>query len=161
MYKRHRYLLAVLTFSIAAIAYYLEIDFYTISSEMINLVSIALAIYSIVLGALCGDSELAKKMRRTVDGTFKDRTQQGVLNSYISQALSLGIATIILAVVVLVLHDERRLTHLYVLSEAKEVINLKPIYQIISAIGTALSFSNFFYIAVITKFIMRRLVWNK
>lgn len=161
MYKKHQFILAILLIMVSIGAYCVEVDFYCIASEMINLVSIALAIYSIVLGALCGDSELAKKMRSTPDSIYKDRTQQGVLNSYISQALLFGILTIVIAAGIMIVHDDRWLVYLYSYSEDNLVVGLTLVYRIASSIAIGLAGANFFYIGVIAKFIMNRLVWNK
>lgn len=162
MHKPDRYVLTVLSLLTLVITFHFSADFNLIASESINLVSFALAVYSVALGALAGDSELAKSMRSTVDPKSNgEQTEQGTLNSYIRCALLLGCTTIIVATLIIVLHDERWLRKLYYFAWGSRVIGLKLTYRILSSIGFTLFACNFFFMYRIIQFILNRITWNK
>lgn len=161
MYKRDKAILFLILVVACSIAYFFAFDFFNIASETISLVALALTVYSIALTSLSGESKLAVYMRKTVDPSSNgERTQIGTLNVYIKVALFFGIATIITAAIFLVLHDERWLQKLYLMSWRNRVLGLRNPYKGFSAMSFGLFSCNFFFVYKIITFILNRATYN-
>ena len=161
MDRKDRSILALIFAVIGVVAYYYSYDFYNISSETISLISLALAIYSIALTALSGNSELAIKMRKTVDPNSNgERTHIGTINLYIKRAFFFGFATIIVAATSLILHDERWLRKLYLMTWGNRMLGLRSSYRIFSSLCFALFGCNFFFMHKIITLILNRITYN-
>ena len=90
MYKRHKWLIAVIFVTVFIVAAFLKADYSEIAESSISVMAIAIAVYigatSVILG-----SAYAEKMKSQVDPEIRTSSSLGVLASYLRTAGTLGI----------------------------------------------------------------------
>lgn len=101
MYKKHRRLIVVIFIVVSMIGYLCEINYDLIASEVITIVSIALAVYIASFSQLAS-SQLANQMKNTSDKKIPGKSQLGVIAQYLKAALVFGLSSIVISCVCLV-----------------------------------------------------------
>ena len=90
MYKRHKWLIAVIFVTVFIVAAFLKADYSEIAESSISVMAIAIAVYigatSVILG-----SAYAEKMKSQVDPEIRTSSSLGVLASYLRTAGAFGI----------------------------------------------------------------------
>lgn len=98
MYKKDKKHIIITFVMVFIITFFLELDFNYISSDCISIVSCALAIYAICIGALIG-SPLLENLQNTVDSQIRYKTQLGIIKQYIKNATFISVITLIFSCV--------------------------------------------------------------
>ena len=107
MYKAHKF---ILSFSIVAAwtgSFFLKIDFTPIASAGIDLIAICTAVYLAVYPAIQGNQTLCEKLNKQ-DKKIRNKSEIGVLNTYIIVGLILGLISIIAFCALLVINDRNK-----------------------------------------------------
>lgn len=153
MYKLHKIIQIFVFIFISLLSFFIKIDYSSIASDSIEVVSIALAVYLAAYAGLQGDSNLAKSLRTKEDKKVKTKTQLGVFNSYIKTALLIGLSTIVISFTIIVIDKYFSLD---------TTITIKTDwYYVLSSISFALFALNLVLICLIGRFIINRISWDK
>ena len=135
--------LAIITF---AVSICWELDFNSIADAGLTLCSIVLAVYiAAVIGLI--NTNLAKKMAKSIAPQDDTNTQLGVLVKYFKYAIFISIATIILSSLNLLFYYE-------------DLVKIL-LYRVFSAISLVVYFENLLFFIFIVKFILNRQIWDK
>lgn len=95
MYKKHRTVIVMLFILISVVGYLCGIKYELIASEVITIISIALAVYIASFSQLAS-SQLAKEMKVTSDKIIPGKSQLGVIAQYLKAALVFGLLSIVI-----------------------------------------------------------------
>lgn len=149
MEKRDR----ILAFSIGAVAAYcgykFSLDYSKIAESGLTLSSIVLAVYiAAIIGLI--NTDLAKKMQKTVATPQKDRTQLGVLTLYFKIASFCSIGTILISSLILIIPAPTPTT-----AQA-----LSCAWSALSILGLVFYVENLVFLAIIMRFMLNRQIWN-
>ncbi|MDK2802658.1 MAG: hypothetical protein KFW09_04695 [Oscillospiraceae bacterium] len=154
MYSKHKRIITLTFILVLITTYFLEIDFVDIASDCISMVSFGLAVYAICISNLIG-SPLIQKLGTTIDHEFSNKTQLGVIKSYIKSSMVISIITIIFG-----FFSKLKIGNTELLIIENELIisilNFLNIGQIFSSICFALFALNFIFIILIFIFIMNK-----
>lgn len=128
--------------------YRFGLDYSKIAESGLTLCSIVLAVYiSAIVGLI--NSDLAKKMQKTVSEKQKDRTQLGVLTQYFKLASACSIGTIIVSSVILLIEIGPNPSQL-----------ILCIWSAVSVLGLVLYVENLVFFIIILRFMLNRQIWN-
>lgn len=151
MYKNHKRAIAVTFVLVFILTFFLGVDFEDIASDCISIVSFALAVYAICIGALI-ESPLLKILHKNADEQIKERTQLGVLKNYIKTAIYVSIITLVLACISKVKTNNP--TVILILDK----LNCLGLEQLFSSLCFSFFALNFLFIIFIFMFIINRQV---
>ena len=140
MYKKHKLIIIFGFISLFFISCYFELDYSKISSEGITIVSIALAVYIASFSSLT-TSTLAKIMENKSDRRIPGKSELGVLEAYLQNAIALGLGCITMSCICKLLDKE-------FLGEIG--------YKVLSSVGIALLGVNIIFIWLLFKFMLNR-----
>lgn len=149
MEKRDR----ILTFAVGAIVAYcgykFGLDYSEIAESGLTLFSIVLAVYiAAIIGLI--NTDLAKKMQKTVAAPRKDRTQLGVLTLYFKIASFCSVCTILISSLILLIPEPAPAT-----AQA-----LSCAWSALSILGLVFYVENLVFLAIIMRFMLNRQIWN-
>lgn len=119
-----------------------------IAESGLTLSSIVLAVYVAAITGLI-NSDLAKKMQKSIAARQKDKTQLGVLTRYFKIATSYSIATIFVSSLILLVKEP----------ESTEVV-LFYAWSILSLCGLVFYIENLVLLAMVIRFMLNRQIWN-
>lgn len=128
-----------------------KLDYAPIAESGLTLSSIVLAVYiAAIIGLI--NSDLAKKMSKTVASPSNDKTQLGILTHYFKVACFASICTILVSSLVLllpkpILDDENVVFHHF--------------RKGMSLLGLLSYIENLVFLAIIIRFMLNRQIWNK
>lgn len=127
-----------------------SLDYSSIAESGLTLSSIVLAVYiAAIIGLI--NSDLAKKMQKTVAGSQKDRTQLGVLTLYFKLASFCAIATIVISSIILLAEKPA--------PSAAELLHY--LWSALSVLGIIAYAENLVFLAMIMRFMLNRQIWDK
>lgn len=175
MYKKHRWLLLILSLAIGIGSILLCFDFSSISSDVISVVSISSALYLAAYAGIQASPELRKKLKE-VDTVRKDKSQIYILNSYIKTALVLNVLAIIIACISqlvdgriahnyncvhmnLCLHDLAEKSCLCSSSNCTDLWKITK--AVTSFLGVSIFSANLIQMCFIGKFVINRIAFDK
>lgn len=146
MYKEHFIPLIVIAVLTAATSWIFNLHYEKIASDAITVVSIAIAVCLTAITLLIG-SKIADAMKHQ-DPKIKTKTQMGVLISYLSRAIRIGILSITVSCVAeIYCTDKFNSTH-------------PNLQHAISSTGFSLFAATLFFMWIIFKFISAALLRN-
>lgn len=119
-----------------------------IAENGLTLSSIVLAVYVAAITGLI-NSDLAKKMQKSIAARQKDKTQLGVLTQYFKIATSYSIATIFVSSLILLVKAPK----------STEVV-LFYAWSILSLCGLVFYVENLVLLAMVIRFMLNRQIWN-
>lgn len=119
-----------------------------IAEHGLTLSSIVLAVYVAAITGLI-NSDLAKKMQKSIATWQKDKTQLGVLTQYFKIAVFYSIATIFVSSLILLVKAPN----------PTEVV-LSYAWSILSLCGLVFYIENLVLLAMIIRFMLNRQIWN-
>lgn len=146
MYRKHRWKLGCVIILICLLSYLLKLDYSTVASEGITVVSIVLAIYMTSFSNLIA-SDLAEELKQIQDKEMKEKSQMGVLKGYLNIAVGTGIVNIVLGI--LVLTFEKKLGEEWFW-----------VYDLICSVGFASLGANIYMMYLLYKFMVNRQMWH-
>lgn len=150
MEKNDRGLVGVVGVICALCGALFSLDYSLIAESGLTLSSIVLAVYiAAIIGLI--NSDLAKKMQKTVAGSQKDRTQLGVLTLYFKLASFCAIATIVISSVILLAEKPA--------PSAAELLHY--LWSALSVLGIIAYAENLVFLAMIMRFMLNRQIWDK
>ncbi len=161
-HKKHTKMLFAFIF---ALSFILRWNFTSIASDSISFISIALAIYTVSIGALIGSS-FAEELKNITHRERKDLTQLDMISNYMKLGIIMSMITIILSLVVKLDHSFLlELFHIMII----DIFNNETLWRVLYGIGkqifmsTCFSFlsMNFIFMWYVFKFIINRQVDNR
>ena len=150
MYRIHKFFIGSIFLLTFLGIYYFDLNYKTIASDGITVVSIVLAIYMTSFSSLIS-SDLAEKMKNRHDKKIPRKSQLGVLRSYLNTAVAFGISNIVLSCLCLLLERYQKKT-----GKAFDIA-----YKFLSSAGGATLAVNLFLMFLLYKFMVNRQMWNK
>lgn len=145
MYFKDKIILFIVSCISLVSSWLWKFDYADIASDSMTIISIALAVYMTIFSSLMS-SELADKMKKTKDNYFKEKTEMGVLQTYLKNAIYVGCINILLSCGVLIIESKK--------------IN-QYIYLFISSIGITTLVCNIYFMYLMYKFMINRQLWGK
>ena len=148
MEKRDRILALAVGVIVGVCGYRFNLDYSRIANHGLTLCSIVLAVYIAAIVGLI-NSDLAKKMKKTVATKQSDKTQLGVLTTYFKHASACSVGTIIVSSVIL-------------LVDTSAVLGQIALYawSVLSLLGLVLYAENLVFLTMILRFMLNRQIWN-
>ena len=161
MERKHKKVSTWLFWIVFVATFFLSWNFKTIASDSISFISIALAIYTVSIGALIG-SNFSEKLRDTVHPERKDLTQLDVISNYMKYGIIIAMITILLSLFV-------QLDHSFILGLIHRILKRdilwKILYNIVKQLLMSACFSflslNFLFVWYVFTFIINRQVDNR
>lgn len=133
----------------AACGYIFNLDYLRIAESGLTLSSIVLAVYiAAVVGLI--NSELSKKMKKTVAASRNDKSQLGVLVSYFKIAIFFSISTILASSLILLLSPPN--------NEACTMTLF--LWTLLSVAGLVFYIENLTFLIIILRFMLNRQIWD-
>ena len=148
MEKRDNLLVLIVGGIVGFCGYKFDLDYSKIAESGLALCSIVLAVYIAAIVGLI-NSDLAKKMQKTVSASQKDRTQLGVLTQYFKFASACSIGTIIVSSLILLLEVDVDSSQLVLCAQS-----------VLSVLGLVLYVENLVFLTMILRFMLNRQIWN-
>ena len=152
MYKRHKWLIAVIFVTVFIVAAFLEADYSEIAESSISVMAIAIAVYigatSVILG-----SAYAEKMKSQVDPEIRTSSSLGVLASYLRTAGTFGIGTIVISTMYSLGIGNQQLMALFSGNHHLEWI-VESIHNVISSLACGLFAVNIVFMYLILVFLI-------
>lgn len=149
MRKVDKILCSVVATVVGILTYFLEIDYTAIAGEGLTLSSIVLAVYvAAIIGLI--NTDLAKKMAKTLSAPKSESTQLGQLTTYFRHASSYAIATIIISSIALIIPEP----------EAPNLV-MDTVKQVLSISGLMVYALNLMFLGLILRFMLNRQIWNE
>lgn len=148
MEKRDRILLVAIGVAVGFCGYRFKLDYSRIADHGLTLCSIVLAVYIAAIVGLI-NSDLAKKMKKTVASKQTDKTKLGVLTKYFKHASSCSIGTIIISSMVLLVEESATLSQPALCA-----------WSALSLLGLVLYIENLVFLTIILRFMLNRQIWN-
>lgn len=129
--------------------YIFNLDYLKIAESGLTLSSIVLAVYiAAVIGLI--NSELAKKMKRTVAVFKRDKTQLGVLVTYFKIAIFFSVGTILVSSLILLIPVPNSVTPQ----------PLSFMWSLLSIIGLVFYVENLAFLIIVLRFMLNRQIWD-
>lgn len=161
MEKKHKKSAQILFWGIFLSSFILKWNFKYIASDSISFISIALAIYTVSIGALIG-SNFAEKLRSVVHKERKDLTQLDMISNYMKYGIIIAMITIVLSLFV-------QLNHSYLFGLIRQIFKSDLLWQVLYGLGKqslmSVCFSflslNFLFVWYVFMFIINRQVDNR
>ena len=142
MYKRHKTAVSTVFVLTAVLCYSTKILYDNIADIAITVVSISVAVYIATMSALLG-SPYADKLKSIRDTEIKEKSQLGVLTTYLRVAGNCGILTILVS-------------SLY---KIPSIANVSPqLQRLTSSISCAIFVINIFFLWLVFKFLATALM---
>lgn len=146
--EKHDYWAALVIGILSAlISIFIKIDYSPLASSGLTLSSIVLAVYVAAIIGLV-NTTLSQKMQKTISNSHTDKTQMGVLTSYLKKAISLSIGTIIISSLFLLFKDCGKGSY-------------ELIRRIMSVLGIVFYSENLLFLWMIIRFMLNRQIWNE
>lgn len=140
MYKEHKRIIVFSFIALFCISCYFKLDYRQISSDGITIVSIALAVYIASFSSLT-TSNLARVMENKSDRRIPGKSELGVLQNYLQDAIILGLGCIVISCTCKLLNEE---------------FIGKRAYLILSSFGIASLGANLMFVWLMFKFMLNR-----
>lgn len=148
MRKIDRLWCTLLAVILGVLGYSLEIDYSKIASEGLTLSSIVLAVYvAAIIGLI--NTDLAKKMAKTLSAPKSEFTQLGQLTVYFRQASAYAIATIVISSIFLLIPE----------LEVRNIV-FDTCMRVLSILGLIVYALNLLFLGLILRFMLNRQIWN-
>lgn len=128
---------------------YFKWDYSQIADSGLTLSSIVLAVYVAAIVGLI-NSDLTKKMQKTVALPQKDRTQLGVLTLYFKIAVACSVGTILVSSLILLIPAPKSTELLFSYG-----------WSALSICGLVLYAENLTFLVIIIRFMLNRQIWNE
>ncbi|MFR3787378.1 MAG: hypothetical protein ACLTWR_08810 [Agathobaculum desmolans] len=149
MERRDSILTVVIGIITAVCGYIFSLDYLKIAESGLTLSSIVLAVYIAAVTGLI-NSELAKKMKKTVAASRHDKSQLGILVSYFKIAIFFSVSTILLSSLILLLSAPND-------SSSSIIFSL---WTLLSIIGLVFYVENLVFLVIILRFMLNRQLWD-
>ena len=134
---------------VSVVGYFMDIDYSKIASEGLTLSSIVLAVYvSAMIGLI--NTDLAKKMAKTLSAPKSEFTQLGQLTVYFKRASAYAVATIVISSIFLLIPE---------MEESSAVLD--ACLRLISVLGLVVYALNLMFMGLILRFMLNRQIWNE
>ncbi len=151
MEKRDRIYIILSGLITALCGYFFKLDYSSLAESGLTLSSIVFAVYiAAIIGLI--NTDLSKKMKKTVAPKQQSKSQLGVLITYFKSAIFCSIATIFLSSLILLLNKQ---------NEPISSQLLLHIQYATSLLGLVFYVENLTFFAIITRFILNRQIWNE
>ena len=149
MYKKDKWIIILIFILVSLISYFITFDLKQISGEAITIISIALAVYTASFSGLIS-SPLLRLMRRKQDVILMNKTQLGVLESYLRFSINIGLICIIMCCLIKLFPNyniDGNTSYIYS-------------YRVFSAIGIGVLSINIYCIWLLSRFMINRQLRN-
>jgi hypothetical protein len=173
MYKKDIIGRILLFIIVSCVSFFFKLNYLSIASYAINIVSIASAVYLAAYAGIQASPKL-KETLKLPDGLIKNKTQRMIFNSYAKNALIIGFLTMIFSIVVILYDDKLGLQQTYLNIQQVSDPNVRYVQQIantcgvvtmveyiISSIAMGLFSINFMAMFNIGKFVINRLSFDR
>lgn len=151
MYLRHKLVTYIVSLLICIVSYFLHFQFATIVGSIIDIAAIASAIYLGIYPLLQGNERLQTNLSKQ-DSLLPQKTQMGVLNSYIKRGLLTNLVCIVYSLLFVVINGKY---------ESIWVETESILLGLLSSFGFLITVLNLFYMFWIGKFMVNRVAFSK
>lgn len=176
MYEKHKKRISLICLFTGIVSYIAQFQYSVIASDVISVISIASAVYLAAYAGIQASPKLLEELKKP-DPVKKDKSQLFVINTYIKNALGLGLITIAVSCLAMLVASRDTqiewdvfgivLEHIGLMVSQKRVILpslmgiCNAVHVLISFAGIVLFAANLSFMWIIGLFVVNRMAYSK